>query len=200
MQTSIIEPKQLPLYAYWDGAFTEAELDRIIELGSAQGLEEALTNALGKDGGEKLKPSTRTCKLNWMDYNTEHAWIFERLQSVFLKLNSQFYNYILDRFEPFQFTSYSSDRQEFYGKHMDCSFGINCQSTSRKLSVTLQLSDGADYTGGDLIFHPGIEPVVAPKKRGMIVLFPSFIVHEVTPVITGHRYSLVTWAHGPLFR
>ena len=104
------------------------------------------------------------------------------------------------KFEPLQFTSYASDRQEFYGRHLDCSRGAWDQSTTRKLSVTLQLSHGDDYEGGDLLLHGSDRPDVAPRKKGMLVLFPSTVLHEVTPVTAGQRYSLVTWAHGPKFR
>jgi PKHD-type hydroxylase len=202
MKETKIEPSRIPLYAYWDGAFTNEELDQIVKLGLRTPLVEAEINSSGKDADadQRIKFSTRACKINWMGIDAETNWIFEKLQKVFVNLNAKYFKYELNKFEPFQFTSYASDRQEFYGRHMDCSFGINDASTSRKLSVTVQLSDGADYEGGDLVFHPGSEPEFAPKKKGMIILFPSFIIHEVTPVTAGHRYSLVTWAHGPHFK
>ena len=34
------------------------------------------------------------------------------------------------------------------------------------------------------------------RKKGSIIVFPSFIYHRVTPVTEGTRYSLVTWNLG----
>ena len=39
-------------------------------------------------------------------------------------------------------------------------------------------------------------PLVAPKKKGTLVVFDSLICHEVKPVISGVRYSAVKWVHG----
>jgi len=41
----------------------------------------------------------------------------------------------------------------------------------------------------------------APLSRalGSISFFPSYTIHEVTPVTSGVRYSLVGWACGPAF-
>ena len=32
---------------------------------------------------------------------------------------------------------------------------------------------------------------------GSTIAFPSFFLHEVTPVTKGSRYSIVTWVSGP---
>jgi PKHD-type hydroxylase len=71
---------------------------------------------------------------------------------------------------------------------------------TRKLSFTVQLSDTKDYKGGDLVFHYKSQPVKAYREKGMVVVFPSTMLHEVTPVKKGTRYSLVGWVAGPRFR
>ena len=82
---------------------------------------------------------------------------------------------------------------EFYGEHRD--FGQNNHLT-RKLSLTVQLSDENDYEGGDLIFHGGSIEDKAPRGRGSVIVFDSRVYHEVTKVTKGVRYSLVKWYHG----
>jgi PKHD-type hydroxylase len=200
MEYKILQPQYTPLYCWWQDTFSDAEIDSIVKLGIAQGLEESTINSGGNTSNQIVNLETRTCKINWMYNIPEYKWIFERIEKTLITLNNQYYKYIVDQFEPFQFTSYNSSRKEFYGKHTDCSLGAMDPSTSRKLSVTLQLSDPDDYEGGDLLLHNGMTPEVAPKKKGMMILFPSFVLHEVTPVTAGQRYSLVTWAHGPLFK
>ena len=83
-----------------------------------------------------------------------------------------------------------------YGKHVDCSYNTNI----RKLSFTLQLSDPSDYDGGDLCLYFGEDAEVIKREQGYVALFPSYVLHEVTPVTRGTRYSLVSWITGKPFR
>ena len=78
---------------------------------------------------------------------------------------------------------------------------------TRKLSVTVNLTNPKHYKGGDLKFDLG--PHAGGKRyhlckeirpRGSIIVFPSFIHHQVTPVTQGTRYSLVIWNLGKMFK
>lgn len=76
----------------------------------------------------------------------------------------------------------------------------------RKLSMTLNLNEPGDYEGGLLKFDFGPHAQkryhecteIAPQ--GSLIVFPSFIYHQVTPVTRGTRYSLVLWTLGPPFK
>ena len=100
-----------------------------------------------------------------------------------------------------QFTIYRGngvDGQHFYNTHQDTSLLTNGRPTQRKLSVTVQLSNPEDYEGGDFFMekvdhHP---PKDIIRKQGTILIFPSLILHGVTPVTQGVRYSLVGWYLG----
>lgn len=70
----------------------------------------------------------------------------------------------------------------------------------RKLSFSLQLSDGDSYEGGDLQFNMGRELQVAPRTRGTIIFFDSRISHRVTKIKSGERRALVGWMGGPRWR
>jgi len=76
----------------------------------------------------------------------------------------------------------------------------------RKLSVTVSLSDPATYKGGNLRFdfgphHDGKRYHLCEeiRPRGSIIVFPSHVYHQVTPVTQGTRYSLVAWNLGKPF-
>ena len=56
----------------------------------------------------------------------------------------------------------------------------------RKLTVVVQLSDPADYDGGELEVWPDSTVRTAPRDRGTAVIFPSFALHRVTPVTHWH--------------
>jgi PKHD-type hydroxylase len=73
----------------------------------------------------------------------------------------------------------------------------------RKLSVTINLSDPADYDGGDLEFLNGVGQLYTQpelRERGSVVVFPSTVGHRVTPVTRGVRHALVGWMVGPTIR
>ena len=64
-------------------------------------------------------------------------------------------------------------------------------SAHRKLSFSLQLSDSSEYEGCDLEIHGGPSPLAAPRARGSLVAFPSYMMHRVTPIRSGTRKALV---------
>ena len=73
----------------------------------------------------------------------------------------------------------------------------------RKLSVTINLSDPAEYEGGDLEFLNGVGQLLTQpelRERGSVVVFPSTLGHRVTPLTGGVRYALVGWMVGPPLR
>ena len=60
----------------------------------------------------------------------------------------------------------------------------------------MQLSDPADYDGGELELKNSTRTLVAPRAQGTLIVFPSFLLHRVAPVTRGTRRSLVGWASG----
>jgi len=70
----------------------------------------------------------------------------------------------------------------------------------RKLSISIQLNDCSEYEGGKLEFRSLPDAEQPKMQQGSVIVFPSFLEHRVTPVVSGTRYSAVTWAGGPAFR
>lgn len=75
---------------------------------------------------------------------------------------------------------------QFYVQHSD-----HFKLQPRTLSCTLCLND--DYEGGEFGFFN--REVKYKLKKGSILLFPSNFMypHEVMPVTSGTRYSIITW-------
>ena len=71
---------------------------------------------------------------------------------------------------------------------------------SRKLAITVQLSDPADYTGGDLEYLGLDLDHRALRRRGTIIIFPAYWPHRMAPLVSGTRVALMGWVHGPSFR
>ena len=98
--------------------------------------------------------------------------------------------------ESMQYTVYEGSANGHYDWHLDIGPSINY----RKVSVVVQLSEPEAYVGGDLELHPGNNSFAVPRRKGAIVLFPSFLLHRVTPLTSGLRRSLVLWAGGEHYK
>ena len=137
----------------------------------------------------------RISKISFFKRNeTETAWIFKRIDNVVKQVNESYFNFDLHTYQSIQYTTYDGKDRGTYNWHMDSG------RFPRKLSMTVFLND--DYEGGDF------EICVADQKDaqkfkgkpGDAILFPSFMIHRVAPVIGGIRKSLVIWVEGPEWR
>lgn len=182
----------VPPYAWWEGAFTEEQLDWL----QSQAQNATQVAQVGGGSGGVEDKNVRRSSLAWLYKTPENAWVYEILADVVSNLNSQYFRFDLTGFgEALQLTNYDQAEQGMYGWHQDYNAKI-----SRKLSLVLQLTDPAEYEGGNLEVMVQGEPVAVRKQRGFIAAFPSYVLHQVTPVVKGSRQSLVAWVSGPAFR
>jgi PKHD-type hydroxylase len=181
-------------YAYWDNAFTQEECELLISIGNAQKKQKAVINT--KSGSQLEDLEIRNSEISWMFPNKDTEWAYRRLTDIIVELNNRYFRFdIFGATEGFQFTKYVSPSGH-YGKHIDSGFS----HPVRKLSFTLQLSDPNDYEGGDLCLYTEDKPTKMSRGQGNVALFPSYVLHEVTPVTKGTRYSLVSWITGKPFK
>jgi len=184
----------------WSQVFSKEECEKIISDMSK------LPKESGKvfvDSGETFGEQTpnsniRISNISWIPANSETDWIFRRCTDFIISNNSKYFNYDLTHIENLQFTAYDSTGS-YYGKHCDAMLS-NGAGGSRKLSFSVQLSDPESYEGGDLALYYSKDPVIAKRDHGMATFFPSTMLHEVTPITSGIRYSLVGWVAGPKFK
>lgn len=64
----------------------------------------------------------------------------------------------------------------------------------RKITTVVLLND--EFTGGKLALWDKSERYSFEFRPGDIVIFPSYVRHQVDPVESGIRYSLVSWSYG----
>lgn len=131
-----------------------------------------------------------------------------RLRGLIPELQ-QFFQVQLADCESPQFLIYSPG--SFFKAHSDGGKkGHNHFAQLRRISIVVFLNSESEepaeetFGGGRLTFHgllkgPYWEHCAFPltAQTGLLVAFPSEIVHEVTPVTHGCRFSLVTWLHAP---
>jgi PKHD-type hydroxylase len=180
-------------YIVWGGGFSDEELDRIIAYGDALKLGSA---GLKSDGAAENLASVRSAKIAFMDQSSESKWLYDKMAAIVSQLNEQTYRFELSAMERFQYTVYDKADRDHYDWHMDQ--GLTARP--RKLSLVLQLSSPSDYEGCNLEIQPSAHIEVMPRDRGTLIVFPSYILHRVTPITAGTRRSLVMWCSGPRFR
>jgi PKHD-type hydroxylase len=176
-------------WAYAPNTLTKEQCDQVIKLG-----ESLIPDVASTAGG--LCPDVRDSKVSWIHPSQESEWLFRHMTDLVINVNNKFFKFELEGFnEGFQFTKYEAPAGK-YDAHVDKSFGRGI----RKLSVVVQLSDPADYEGGELCIQTSNQPQPMKKEQGYLVAFPSYVLHGVTPVTKGTRYSLVAWVTGPAFK
>jgi len=179
-------------YYWFDKGFSVEELERIEEMTSNLEFEDAAT------GQEGAKVSDyRKSRIKWCPQNSEWDWVYTKLRDMIVGANNVMWKFDLTHMrEQIQYTEYYGNNEGGYEWHMDCGSGVQNQ---RKISVTVQLSHPDDYVGGDLQFNLG-QQLTAPRVQGAAVIFPSFYLHRVTPVVKGTRKSFVLWVGGEPYR
>jgi PKHD-type hydroxylase len=180
-------------FATWEDGFSFEEIQEVIKIGESLDPKSATVTGGSIDG-------VRESQVSWISLTQDTVWLYDKLAYIARSLNGQFFKFDLYGFsEDLQFTVYHGQDQGFYEWHLDR--GPNSNGTGpRKLSMVLQLSDPYEYEGGELQLKINNEELIVPKQRGLVVCFPSFMLHRVTPVTSGIRRSLVVWITGPAFR
>ena len=184
---------ELEYYAWFDNVFSDTELDMIASMFDEDELKIGTTS---DDNKQSL--DIRDSKIRFLESSLEeNKWIFQRLTATVQQANNQFFQFELDRIESLQYTTYK--KNQYYRDHLDIMYKSPSNAV-RKLSFSVQLSGPDDYKGGDLLLKISSDPTQVKKTRGTVIFFPSYVLHEVTPVEQGVRKSLVGWVTGPRWK
>lgn len=188
-----IHPHKQEFCAHWSGCFDDNELDEIVRIGQSKEMVPSSVNY--QNGSTSTDDKLRKGNVSFIT-PTDSAHTYEVLSWVVNKLNEDYFNYELTGFGEFlQFAEYKEG--DYINSHLD----MGATPIPRKLTMSVQLSDEDDYEGGDLEVMTSAEhPLKLSRQRGTVLLFPSYIMHRVTPVTSGIRHSLVGWVTGPQFR
>jgi predicted 2-oxoglutarate/Fe(II)-dependent dioxygenase YbiX len=111
----------------------------------------------------------------------------------------------LEECEKPQFLVY--EEGDFFRPHMDSSDKDADEASGRRVSAVIFLNEASDeaapdaYGGGSLSFYGLLQD--DPKGQGVglplvgspgaLVAFPSHMIHGVTPVTHGRRYTIASW-------
>ena len=173
--------------------FTPAECNTILNAVASAPARDALLVCHNRDH------NLRRAELVWLDEVDGMGWVMERLIEVVRTSNRNWFDFDLREFaESPQVASYDASDSGHFTWHSDIGEGQTARK--RKLTLVAQLCKSDSYDGGDLEVMPGAHIIASNRTQGSTTIFPSFHLHQVTPVARGTRHSLTVWAHGPKFR
>jgi PKHD-type hydroxylase len=184
-------------WAYYKGHFTPEQCDQIINEGLISPEEKGTLGPVGF----RVNNEWRKNSIRGIIRSPKWAWLYLEIDKLVAQANKSWFNVEYNYLPEMQLASYRSEEQEFYKRHQDA-FLVSPTGSNRKLSFSIQLSDPSTYEGSDLKFldigkMPNSENI---RAQGSVIIFPSIVFHEVTPITQGIRYSMVGWYEGPPWR
>ena len=187
-------------YYWFQFGFNYAEIKKIEKICKKFPYEEGKIVKENDETDNKLDTDIRKSKIKWLPPQEDTTeWIYERLMDMSLDANWNMWGFDLHHIrDAIQYTEYHENKEGEYKWHQDMgAFPLNY----RKISIVVQLSDPSEYEGGELqIMRDSREPITLPNQKGAVIMFPSYMLHRVTPVTKGVRKSLVLWVGGSTFR
>lgn len=170
-----------------------------LELNSITHHCEQFTKSEAVIGRGDLDHKWRSSDICWIHKNDNNSWFFNKLDGLICDVNDNQFRFDIYNLTSFQYTTYYGNREGHYDWHIDSftSSWADPSTKQRKLSVVIQLSDPSEYEGGNLeLFSIGN----VAKKKGNMIIFPSWHHHKVHPVTSGIRKTIVCWFTGPDWR
>ena len=183
-----------PQEFYWyQNVFSKEELNKIYKGVDGIPFQKATTFA---NNGDK---SVRSSSVKWIPQNEQWQWLYERLMELATQANEQLWNFdLVSAPELIQYTEYYASEEGHYDWHQDIGPG---EGSLRKVSITVQLSEADEYEGGDLQLWTGGNSVMdSARGAGVVVVFPSYLMHRVSKVTKGTRRSFVLWVGGEHYK
>ena len=182
---------------YFDRVIPSETCQRLINMGD--GNWEQAGSAVSRT---EVDENYRISDVAWIN----DQWVYDLIWTYMMKANEESgWKYNIVSAENCQVTRYTegghfSWHRDALGSHNEVYDEPKLKflhGNARKLSMSIFLN--SDFEGGDFEMHAVDDGEKILAKEGSVIVFPSFMVHRVTPVTKGIRYSLVAWFLGPPF-
>lgn len=138
--------------------------------------------------GSSYNNDMRSGRVYFSKYS-ETPYTYQILQSLIIE------NYAGLKFD---FTNLSSIQYARYNKgdkfkwHRD-PIETDITRPQRSFTMSLNITDGHDYEGGDLLVKHNGEVLTLGREAGSYVIFPAFLRHQACEVMGGIREAIVVW-------
>jgi len=187
---------------YYPKAFGDHQIQMLEDLVKDYKFEKGRTGIV--EHGNTVSEGTNNRDIAYLHPSEQTIGLYSFLEEFVNKANEQTYHFNLSYVtDPIHYVIYPENGGHLTW-HMDIGSG---QVNLRKLAMTVQLSDPDEYEGGDFQVWMGGEPdedsnsiVTLSREKGDILIFPTYLMHRVTPITRGKRKALVFWTGGEPFR
>lgn len=185
-------------WCYFKSHFSKEQCEAILKHGLTVPSQDG---GLGVDGSGKNN-SHRKSKIRFLQRSDQRfSWIFDVLWRCAISANDDYFGFHISKLDFLQLAEYDAKYEGEYKVHHDVFWLNGDPYYHRKLSCIVQLSDPAEYEGGDFKILDAQAPLDPESKmRGSVIFFPSMLHHQATKVTKGVRYSIAAWFDGPKWR
>jgi len=166
---------------YSDNVLTPEECKEVVDY-AQEDIEESLV-IQGKS--TPRKSDIRKSKTSFISPGSLVDHLMEKVLDTFFSIAKNGFRLPLGGAESIQYAEYGPDN--YYGWHVDPG---PTYEHDRDISASLILSAPDEYQGGSLEFQ---DLELPEEKQGRLIVFPSMIRHQVSPIKKGNRKSLVIW-------
>jgi predicted 2-oxoglutarate/Fe(II)-dependent dioxygenase YbiX len=139
---------------------------------------------IGSDSNFASDKNVRNCQIAKISIKEVDEAVFKCAGAALHEFLKTFPNCNVNQDCGYDLLKYSEG--DFYVQHVDSS-----SENVRSVSCSFLLND--EFEGGEFAFF---DKKVKPKiTKGSAIMFPSNFMypHEITPIVSGTRYSIITW-------
>lgn len=167
------------------------------------------TAAVREPDGNDVVSNARKTQVGF--WPAQH-WANGLMEHYIRQANTELWNYHISITQGIQFGVYEPGgkyewHKDEFDKPFDGEKAPAWKGQARKVSAVMNLTDPAEYTGGQLKFRNAHgQEIGGPEfdkrlaRKGSVVVFPAYVLHCVMPVGEGERCSLASWMLGDPFR
>lgn len=184
---------RLSNYIFIPNFLLKKECEKIIKEGELNLKEATLMD-------ESVNTNIRNTEVSFFYNKNPVQDLMQKIVDKMIEISINYYGCNLKNVEAIQYTKYTKDM--FYTWHTDSAVSLE-QKITRDISASLILSHKEEHEGGSLqmILNEVCidkDNVLSPhdvvnQEQGTLIIFPSNVLHQVTPITLGTRKSLVAW-------
>ena len=205
-----VRPCNFNDFYYYPKHFNDEKIEAIHEMVRRGGYKFE-KGGTGGDNQPKDQHYSNNRDIAYVPGDPNSWWLYNELEKCVMEANVRMFQFDIHHVtDPLHYVIYPTPnvpdktgqtRPEggYLDWHMDIGKG---EVNRRKLATTVQLSDPNDYEGGDFqVWYGGREKFITlPREKGDVLIMPSFVMHNVSPITKGERRALVFWTGGEPFK
>lgn len=153
---------------------------------------------LAKPSGELYEGGDTSYSKNFFSKriinNEETEWLFKKLAEYTEYINRTYYNFFVEEIRETYIVKFQ--RGSFFPSHVD--IGKSIVTSGRKFSYWIDLSTQEEYEGA--LIKLKYQNPITDSNFGDITIIPSFMPYEITELLAGEKYFLLSYAYGPHYR